>query len=160
MKLHSQFPFLISVVQWLCSIQGGQSCFLQLPPFGVVGFMLQQLSLGLCVYKIELPRAELTTCKVTMAVRKHRHLQSGTFRLNTINKLYCKKNGVCKSYALLSLIFSPLRKRDHYNSRTKPKDDRSYIKPVRIKKQYSNMKYGRVLNSCKTLFHKKNCFHF
>lgn len=44
--------------------------------------MLQKLSLGLHRYKMELPRAELTTCKVTMALSKkaesavERHFQA------------------------------------------------------------------------------------
>lgn len=54
--------------------------------------LVQKLSLGLCMYKIKLQWAELTACKVTMAVSKEAQ-SPRTFRLNTINKLYCKKKG-------------------------------------------------------------------
>lgn len=58
--------------------------------------LVQRLSLGLCTYKIKLQCAELTACKVTMVSKEAQ--SPHIFRLHTINKLYCKKNGL---YALL-----------------------------------------------------------
>lgn len=121
LRLHTQFPSLISVVRCLSSVRGGQSCLPQVPPSGVFHVAEAQLRAEYVQHRITMCQTGdvQSYCGYESELPAEGHCQAEN------NELYWKKNGVHKSYTLLSLTFFPLRKRNHYNFRTKPKDDRS-----------------------------------